>query len=278
MSIIALTEKAKEKSRDSIEYFKYNLTPNLRHHFLIYYVRRDTLYRATIFEILTHQRLTWMQLTLCTLSLVCSMCSFLYATFDHHLLRQPPTVTNQPLNIYMSTIRNQKKKKNTMKQTSYKNTLRFEFESPPLDCSTDQLKKKKTMKNIHLRLSLSLLFGRIDAALTLLVTSVLLLTSTLTIGKTNMVTMAAMVTRRSGPNTTPPTIAYGELFSVESAHRSRSSRIRMLAETVSRDFDPWIVQNPKFSRFVLRLCINEISKLHLVSRCESSIESETWKF
>lgn len=94
------------------------------------------------------------------------------------------------------------------------------------------------MKNIHLRLSLSLLFGRIDAALTLLVTSVLLLTSTLTIGKTNMVTMAAMVTRRSGPNTTPPTIAYGELFSVESAHRSRSSRIRMLAETVSRDFDP----------------------------------------
>lgn len=153
-----------------------------------------------------------------------------------------------------------------MKQTSYKNTLRFEFESPSLDCSTDQL-KKKTMKNIHLRLSLSLLFGRIDAALTLLVTSVLLLTSTLTIGKTNMVTMAAMVTRRSGPNTTPPTIAYGELFSVESAHRSRSSRIRMLAETVSRDFDPWIVQNPKFSRFVLRLCINQISKLHVVNQC-----------
>lgn len=30
-----------------------------------------------------------------------------------------------------------------MKQTSYKNTLRFEFESPSLDCSTDQLKKKK---------------------------------------------------------------------------------------------------------------------------------------
>ena len=178
-----------------------------------------------------------MQLTLCTLSLVCSMCSFLYATFDHHLLRQPPTVTNQPLNIYIYVDHSKPKKKKTMKQTSYKNTLRFEFESPPLDCSTDQL-KKKTMKNIHLRLSLSLLFGRIDAALTLLVTSVLLLTSTLTIGKTNMVTMAAMVTRRSGPNTTPPTIAYGELFSVESAHRSRSSRIRMLAETVSRDFDP----------------------------------------
>lgn len=267
MSIIALTEKAKEKSRDNIEYFKRDLSPNLRHYSVIYYVRRDTLYRATIFEILTHQRLTWMQLTLCTLSLVCSMCSFLYATFDHHLLRQPPTVTNQPLNIYIYVDHSKPKKKKTMKQTSYKNTLRFEFESPPLDCSTDQL-KKKTMKNIHLRLSLSLLFGRIDAALTLLVTSVLLLTSTLTIGKTNMVTMAAMVTRRSGPNTTPPTIAYGELFSVESAHRSRSSRIRMLAETVSRDFDPWIVQNPKFSRFLLRLCINEVSKLHVVNRCE----------
>lgn len=155
MSIIALTEKAKEKSRDNIEYFKRDLSPNLRHYSVIYYVRRDTLYRATIFEILTHQRLTWMQLTLCTLSLVCSMCSFLYATFDHHLLRQPPTVTNQPLNIYiyMSTIRNQKK--NTMKQTSYKNTLRFEFESPPLDCSTDQLKKKNHEKYTSPPLSIS---------------------------------------------------------------------------------------------------------------------------
>lgn len=59
-------------------------------------------------------------------------------------------------------------------------------------------KKNDWEKNeiiIHLRLSLSLLFGRIDAALTLLVTSVLLLTSTLTIGKTTVVTMAAMVTR-----------------------------------------------------------------------------------
>lgn len=54
---------------------------------------------------------------------------------------------------------------------------------------------KKNEIIIHLRLSLSLLFGRIDAALTLLVTSVLLLTSTLTIGKTTVVTMAAMVTR-----------------------------------------------------------------------------------
>lgn len=61
-----------------------------------------------------------------------------------------------------------------------------------------QKKKMTGEKNeiiIHLRLSLSLLFGRIDAALTLLVTSVLLLTSTLTIGKTTVVTMAAMVTR-----------------------------------------------------------------------------------
>lgn len=61
------------------------------------------------------------------------------------------------------------------------------------------IQKKMTGKKneiiIHLRLSLSLLFGRIDAALTLLVTSVLLLTSTLTIGKTTVVTMAAMVTR-----------------------------------------------------------------------------------
>lgn len=113
MSIIALTEKAKEKSRDNIEYFKRDLSPNLRHYSVIYYVRRDTLYRATIFEILTHQRLTWMQLTLCTLSLVCSMCSFLYATFDHHLLRQPPTVTNQPLNIYIYICRPfETKKKN----------------------------------------------------------------------------------------------------------------------------------------------------------------------
>lgn len=270
MSIIALTEKAKEKSRDNIEYSKHNLSPNLRHHSVIYYVRRDTLYRATIFEILTHQRLTWMQLTLCTLSLVCSMCSFLYATFDHHLLRQPPTVTNQPLNIYiyMSTIQNQKKKKNHETNFVQKySTIWIRISFIGLFDWPTKKKKKKTMKNIHLRLSLSLLFGRIDAALTLLVTSVLLLTSTLTIGKTNMVTMAAMVTRRSGPNTTPPTIAYGELFSIESAHRSRSSRIRVLAETVSRDFDPWIVRNSKFFRFVLRLCSNEISKLHVVNRC-----------
>lgn len=157
MSIIALTEKAKEKSRDNIEYFKRDLSPNLRHYSVIYYVRRDTLYRATIFEILTHQRLTWMQLTLCTLSLVCSMCSFLYATFDHHLLRQPPTVTNQPLNIYIYICRpfETKKKKKTMKQTSYKNTLRFEFESPPLDCSTDQLKKKNHEKYTSPPLSIS---------------------------------------------------------------------------------------------------------------------------
>lgn len=163
MSIIALTEKAKEKSRDNIEYFKYNLTPNLRRHFVIHYVQRDTLYRATIFEILTHQRLTWMQLTLCTLSLVCSMCSFLYATFDHHLLRQPPTVTNQPLNIYMSTIRNQKKKKyhetNFVQKYS---TIRIRISSIGLfDWPT---KKKKPWK-IYISASLYLFSS---AALTLL--------------------------------------------------------------------------------------------------------------
>lgn len=93
--------------------------------------------------------------------------------------------------------------KNQKKKKTYNTLWIFEFESSPSDCSTiDQFEKnKKTKKRlgkkiiIHLGLSLSLLFGRIDAALTLLVTSVLLLTSTLTIGKTTMVTMAAMVTR-----------------------------------------------------------------------------------
>lgn len=166
MSIIALTEKAKEKSRDNIEYFKRDLSPNLRHYSVIYYVRRDTLYRATIFEILTHQRLTWMQLTLCTLSLVCSMCSFLYATFDHHLLRQPPTVTNQPLNIYiyMSTIRNQKKKKKYHETNFVQKYSTIQIRISSIGLFDWPTKKKKPWK-IYISASLYLFSS---AALTLL--------------------------------------------------------------------------------------------------------------
>lgn len=94
-------------------------------------------------------------------------------------------------------FKNQKKKKHTtLYEYSNSNLLHRIVQR-----SINSKKKKKTKKRlgkkiiIHLGLSLSLLFGRIDAALTLLVTSVLLLTSTLTIGKTTMVTMAAMVTR-----------------------------------------------------------------------------------
>lgn len=61
-----------------------------------------------------------MPLTLCTLSLICSMCSFLCATFDNHLLRQSPIVSKQPLHIHtyiyvcvcvISIIQKPKKKK-----------------------------------------------------------------------------------------------------------------------------------------------------------------------
>lgn len=95
-------------------------------------------------------------------------------------------------------FKNQKKKKNI--QHSMNIRIRI-FSIGLFNDRSIRKKKKKTKKRlgkkiiIHLGLSLSLLFGRIDAALTLLVTSVLLLTSTLTIGKTTMVTMAAMVTR-----------------------------------------------------------------------------------
>lgn len=94
-------------------------------------------------------------------------------------------------------FKNQKKKKNIQHSMN----IRIRIFSIGLFNDRSIRKKKKTKKRlgkkiiIHLGLSLSLLFGRIDAALTLLVTSVLLLTSTLTIGKTTMVTMAAMVTR-----------------------------------------------------------------------------------
>lgn len=159
---------------------------------------------ANFSKILTHQRfLTWMPLTLCTLSLVCSMCSFLYATFDNHLLRQPPIVSNQPfyIHIYINVCVIQKPKKKKKKHTTLYEYSNSNLLHRIVQRSINSKKKKKTKKRlgkkiiIHLGLSLSLLFGRIDAALTLLVTSVLLLTSTLTIGKTTMVTMAAMVTR-----------------------------------------------------------------------------------
>lgn len=95
-----------------------------------------------------------------------------------------------------SKTKKKKKKHTTLYEYSNSNLLHRIVQR-----SINSKKKKKTKKRlgkkiiIHLGLSLSLLFGRIDAALTLLVTSVLLLTSTLTIGKTTMVTMAAMVTR-----------------------------------------------------------------------------------
>lgn len=132
------------------------------------------------------------------------MCSFLCATFDNHLLRQSPIVSKQPLHIHICiymcvcvlyrSFKNQKKKK-----ISY-NSMNIRIRIFSIGLFNDRsIQKKMTGKKneiiIHLRLSLSLLFGRIDAALTLLVTSVLLLTSTLTIGKTTVVTMAAMVTR-----------------------------------------------------------------------------------
>lgn len=147
-----------------------------------------------------------MPLTLCTLSLICSMCSFLCATFDNHLLRQSPIVSKQPLHIHICiymcvcvlyrSFKNQKKKKNLVQLYEYSNSnLLHRIVQRSINSKKKKMTGKKNEIIIHLRLSLSLLFGRIDAALTLLVTSVLLLTSTLTIGKTTVVTMAAMVTR-----------------------------------------------------------------------------------
>lgn len=145
-----------------------------------------------------------MPLTLCTLSLICSMCSFLCATFDNHLLRQSPIVSKQPLHIHtyiyvcvcvISIIQKPKKKKNLVQLYEYSNSNLLHRIVQRSINSKKKMTGKKNEIIIHLRLSLSLLFGRIDAALTLLVTSVLLLTSTLTIGKTTVVTMAAMVTR-----------------------------------------------------------------------------------
>lgn len=145
-----------------------------------------------------------MPLTLCTLSLICSMCSFLCATFDNYLLRQSPIVSKQPLHIHICiyvcvcvlyrSFKNQKKKKNLVQLYEYSNSnLLHRIVQRSINSKKNDWGKNEII--IHLRLSLSLLFGRIDAALTLLVTSVLLLTSTLTIGKTTVVTMAAMVTR-----------------------------------------------------------------------------------
>lgn len=113
--------------------------------------------------------------------------------------RLQPTILYTYIYINVCVIQKPKKKKK-------KHTTLYEYSNSNLlhrivQRSINSKKKKKTKKRlgkkiiIHLGLSLSLLFGRIDAALTLLVTSVLLLTSTLTIGKTTMVTMAAMVTR-----------------------------------------------------------------------------------
>lgn len=75
--------------------------------------------------------MTWMPLTLCTLSLICSMCSFLCATFDNHLLRQSPIVSKQPLHIHtyiyvcvcvISIIQKPKKKKNLVQLYEYSNS------------------------------------------------------------------------------------------------------------------------------------------------------------
>lgn len=65
-------------------------------------------YRGTRTNFLNSKRtrLIGMPLTLCTLFLVCSMCSFLYATFYNH----QPTITNYH-QLPLSTIRNKKKSK-----------------------------------------------------------------------------------------------------------------------------------------------------------------------
>lgn len=95
----------------------------------------------------------------------------------------------------ISIIQKPKKKKNLVQLYEYSNSNLLHRIVQRSINSKKKMTGKKNEIIIHLRLSLSLLFGRIDAALTLLVTSVLLLTSTLTIGKTTVVTMAAMVTR-----------------------------------------------------------------------------------
>lgn len=160
---------------------------------------------ANFSKILTHQRfLTWMPLTLCTLSLVCSMCSFLYATFDNHLLRQPPIVSNQPfyIHIYINVCVIQKPKKKK------KHTTLYEYSNSNLlhrivQRSINSKKKNKKQKNdwgkklLYISASLYLFSS---AALTLLSHCWLLLSfysrpRSPSVTKTTMVTMAAMVTR-----------------------------------------------------------------------------------
>lgn len=105
---------------------------------------------ANFSKILTHQRfLTWMPLTLCTLSLVCSMCSFLYATFDNHLLRQPPIVSNQPfyIHIYINVCVIQKPKKKKKKHTTLYEYSNSNLLHRIVQRSINSKKKNKKQKN-----------------------------------------------------------------------------------------------------------------------------------
>ena len=145
-----------------------------------------------------------MPLTLCTLSLVCSMCSFLYATFfDNHLLRQPTTKYT-----CISTIRNnnnnyyyyyKKFHETNLVRKKKKNTLRFEnirisfvglFDWPTL-----KKKKKSTKKYTSPPLSISSLRPHWRCSHIVGYFCPFTYVHAHTIGKTTMVTMAAMVTR-----------------------------------------------------------------------------------